>query len=120
MAESKYKYPAVAHCAYYSCFHMMQHIWYYRMGKTQHQLDVECSNKRTGKHNILIYEIGRFIKDNPNNRNAQNDFQLFNSKIIQLKKLRESADYKDEGFDITKSKNSRALADELLPILKKA
>lgn len=120
LAETNYKYPAVAHCAYYSCFHLMQHIWCYKMGKTQRELEVECSTKRTGKHAILINEVGRFIKDNPKNRNARNDFQVFNSKIIQLKKLRESADYKDEEFDRTKSAKSRTLANDLIPILKKA
>lgn len=119
LAEDKNYYPAVAHCAYYSCFHLMQHIWIYKMGKTNNQLEVECSSNKTGKHNILIKEIGKFIKGNPNNRNAQNDFQLFNSKIIQLKKLRENADYKDDSFDIKKSQMSRILASELIPILKK-
>lgn len=120
LAENNYYYPAVAHCAYYSCFHLMQHIWFYKLRKTQNQLEVECSNKKTGRHNILINEIGKYIKGNPNNRNARNDFQLFNSKIIQLKKLREDADYKDDSFDITKSQRSRILASELIPILKKA
>ena len=119
LAENNYKYPAVAHCAYYSCFHLMQHIWYHKMGKTERQLEIECSTNKTGKHNILINEVACFIKNNPKNRNAQSDFQLFNSKIIQLKKLRESADYKDEIFDITKSIKSRTLARELIPILKR-
>ena len=120
LAEADYKYPAVAHCAYYSCFHLMQHIWYHKMMKTQKQLEIECSTKKTGKHAVLINEIGRFIKDNPKNRNARNDFQVFNSKIVQLKKLRESADYKDEEFDCVKSTKSRTLACDLIPILKKA
>ena len=120
MAESKYMYPAVAHCAYYSCVHLMQHLWYHKMGKTEKDLDIECSTRKTGKHAVLINEIGSFIKGNPKNRNARNDFQLFNSKITQLKKLRVDADYCDKEFDMKKSSSSITLAKEILPILKRA
>lgn len=120
MAEKSYKYPAVAHCAYYGCFHLMQHIWCHKMGKTEKELEMECSSKKTGRHAILIKEVGLFIKNNTKNRTAQQDFQSFNSKIIQLKKLRENADYKDEMFDCVKSSNSRTLANDLIPILKRA
>lgn len=120
MAESKYMYPAVAHCAYYSCVHLMQHLWYYKMGKTKKDLDLECSTRKTGEHAVLINEIGSFIKGNPKNRNARNDFQDFNSKIAQLKMLRVDADYCDKEFDMKKSSASITLAKDILPILKRA
>lgn len=119
-AGDKYLYPAVAHCAYYSCVHLMQHIWYYKMGKTETELDQECINSRSGLHNILINKIGQYIRNNTANRNANKDFHDFNNKIIQLKRLRVDADYKDEGFDMTKSNNSISLAKDLIPILKRA
>ncbi len=119
-AEDKYLYPAVAHCAYYSCVHLMQHIWYYKMGKTETELDQECTNAKSGLHNVLINKIGQYIRGNTANRNANKDFHDFNNKIVQLKRLRVDADYKDEGFDMTKSNASIALAKDLIPILKRA
>lgn len=120
MAESKYKYPAVAHCAYYSCLHWMQHIWYYKMRKTKQDLDLKCSTNRTGEHSVLINEIAGLIKGNPQNKNARNDFQAFNNKIIQLRKLRVDADYSDKDFGMSKSSASISLAKDILPILKRA
>lgn len=118
-AESKCYYPAVAHCAYYSCVHLMQHIWYHKMGKTETDLDQERKTANTGIHNVLINKIGQYIKNSSTNRNAYRDFQDFNSKITQLKRLRVNADYKDEVFDISKSNKSIALAKDILPILKR-
>ena len=119
-AEESYMYPAVAHCAYYSCVHLMQHVWYYKMGKTETDLNNECSSVKLGVHNVLINRIGQFIKQNTKNVNANRDFRDFNSKINQLRRLRIDADYKDESFDIIKSNNSISLAKDLLPILKRA
>jgi len=115
-AESKYMFPAVAHCAYYSCVHLMQHIWYYKMKKTESEL----MGTKTGVHNVLINNIGQYIRSNQKNRNARQDFHDFNNIITQLKKLRIDADYKDTVFDLRKSQNSITLAKELLPILKRA
>ena len=120
MAEDRYMYPAVAHCAYYSCIHLMQHLWYYKMRKTERELDLECSTRKTGKHAVLINEIGSFIKGNTKNRNARNDFHVFNTKIAQLNLLRVDADYCDKEFDRKKSNASISLAKDILPILKRA
>ena len=120
LADSNYYYPAVAHCAYYSCMHLMQHIWYHKMNKTKSDLDSECSAVSQGMHAVLINKIGVHIKSNTRNRQALNDFQLFNSNITQLKKLRTNADYTEDSFDITKSRNSIDLAEQLIPILKRA
>lgn len=119
MADGKFYYPAVAHCAYYSCVHLMQHIWFYKMNKTKSELDRECRSQSTGKHAVLINQIGTFIRTNTRNRYALSDFQTFNSKITQLKRLRNSADYTEASFDIRKSQNSIDLAEKLIPILKR-
>ena len=97
----------------------MQHIWYHKMGKTETDLDQERKTANTGIHNVLINKIGQYIKNSSTNRNAYRDFQDFNSKITQLKRLRVNADYKDEVFDISKSNKSIALAKDILPILKR-
>ena len=120
LADSKFYYPAVAHCAYYSCMHLMMHIWFHKMNKTKSNLDRECNAVSQGMHAVLINKIGAHIKSNTRNRQAMNDFHLFNSKILQLKKLRTNADYTEDSFDIRKSLNSIHLAEELIPILKRA
>lgn len=90
------------------------------MNKTKSNLDSECSAGSQGMHAVLINKIGVHIKNNARNRQALNDFQLFNSLIAQLKKLRTNADYTEDSFDSTKSKKSIDLAEKLIPILKRA
>lgn len=111
--ESNY-YPAVGHSAYYSCFLLLKHIWIYSMRKTQTELESRCSINKVGTHEFLINEIGKYIKNNSNQ-----EFREFNTKIVQLKKLRVTADYDDSMFDFSKSSNSLSLSKDILPILKK-
>jgi hypothetical protein len=59
-------------------------------------------------------EIQKFIKEN-----NSNDFRVINSNIIQLKKLRISADYDDKAFLYDDSLKSIQLSDNLRPVLKK-
>lgn len=116
MADNNCYFPAVAHSAYYSCVHLMQHIWFHKMNKSR----ADLNSGSTGMHNVLINQVGILIKSNPTNRNALNDFRIYNEKIGQLKKLRTNADYTEDSFDITKSRKSIDLAERLIPILKKA
>lgn len=111
--ESNY-YPAVGHSTYYSCFLLLKHIWIYSMQKTQTELESKCSSNKIGSHEFLINEIGKYIKERSNK-----EFREFNNKIVQLKKLRITADYDDSVFDFSKSSNSLQLSKDILPILKK-
>ncbi len=67
-----------------------------------------------GSHDVLINEIQKFIKGN-----NLNDFRVINSNIMQLKKLRSTADYDDKAFLYNDSLKSIQLSDILRPILKK-
>ena len=116
--HNKCYYPPVAHCAYYSCYQMMKHIWLYTMNKSQRDLDSLCNNSRMGSHEVLINEIGSYIKRS-NKKDANIDSRDFNNKITQLKRLRTTADYDDAVFDISKSVNSLSLSSDIVPILKK-
>jgi hypothetical protein len=113
-------YPSVAHCSYYSCYQLFRHIWFYSMGKTESDLKFiidHSKNKKAeikGSHDVLINEIQKFIKEN-----NSNDFRVINSNIIQLKKLRISADYDDKAFLYDDSLKSIQLSDNLRPVLKK-
>jgi hypothetical protein len=118
LLHDKSMYPAVAHSAYYSCYQLLKHIWLYRMGKTQQELDAKCSMSHIGSHEFLINEIGQYIKKSSNKKGID-DFRVFNTNITQLKKLRVSADYDDSVFDSSKSYISITLSSLLTPILKK-
>lgn len=115
LSHDKNYYPAVAHGTYYSCLLLLKHIWIYKMSKTQTDLDVKCKSEKSGTHEILINEVGKYIKDHSSN----DEFREFNTKILQLKKLRVNADYDDCEFDFTKSIKSLNLSKCILPILKK-
>lgn len=114
LAHQNYYYPAVGHSSYYSCFLLLKHIWIYSMQKTQTELELKCSSGKIGSHEFLINEIGKYIKNLSNK-----DFRAFNTNIIQLKKLRVTADYDDSVFDSSKSSSALQLSKEILPILKK-
>ena len=106
-------YPSVIHCSYYSCFQLMSHIWFSKLGKTEGEL---LSLKRTateGSHEVMINQIGIHI------RNLSFNYRDFNNQIGQLKKLRHRADYKDEQIDSTLSNDSINLSKLTLLILKK-
>jgi len=108
LLHDKNLYPAVAHGAYYSCFQLMKHIWLHTMGKTEDEL-----TSRNDSHAFLINEVGNYIK-----RSGKHDGNKFNNKIVQLKRLRVKADYKDMLFDYTDSSNSLSLSNDIIPILK--
>lgn len=118
--HDKAHYPSVAHCSYYSCYQLFRHIWFYKMGKTDSDLKFiidHSKNKRAerkGSHDILINEIQLYIKGN-----NSSDFHVINSNIMQLKRLRSSADYDDKAFLYSESLNSIQLSNTLRPVLKK-
>ncbi|BBD44441.1 Hypothetical protein PEIBARAKI_4434 [Petrimonas sp. IBARAKI] len=120
LLHDKAHYPSVAHCSYYSCYQLFRHIWFYNMGKTESDLKFIIDNskdkkaEKKGSHDVLINEIQKFIKEN-----NSNDFRVINSNMIQLKKLRSSADYEDKAFLYNDSLNSIHLSDNLRPVLKK-
>jgi hypothetical protein len=117
LLHDKCWYPAVAHGAYYSCYQLSKHIWLYRMGKTQNELDAMCSTSKQGSHEVLINEIGKHIEAS-GKKDCANHRRDFKNKILQLKKLRVQADYDDANFDSLLSKNAIYLSSEILPILK--
>ncbi len=120
LLHDKAHYPSVAHCSYYSCYQLFRHIWFYSMGKTDSDLKFiidHSKNKRAerkGSHDILINEIQLYIKGN-----NSSDFRVINSNILQLKRLRSSADYDDKAFLYSESLKSIQLSDILRPVLKK-
>lgn len=113
LLHDKNYYPSVAHDAYYSCLLLMKHIWIYKMHKTQEELKSLCKANNIGVHEVLINEIGKWIKISSNS-----DSRTFNTSIVSLKRLRVNADYEDSNFNYTQSNNSLSLAEDIIPILK--
>lgn len=117
-SHKHYYYPAVAHSAYYCCYQLIKHIWLYSMKKTDEELYQNTSNSKEGSHEVLIRIIGNYIK-NSNKRNSTEDFRNYNTKILELKRLRIKADYKDTVFNSEDSSKSLSLSNDIIPILKK-
>ena len=85
--DSESIYPPVSHCAYYSCYQFMKHIWLFSMNKTENDLALLTRNTTEGSHEVLINQIIKHIK-------AKNqDARSFNTEIVSLKKLRHKSDY---------------------------
>ena len=110
---------AVAHCAYYACYQKIKHIWLHKQGKTELELEILGKSKpRMGSHEVLINEIGSFIK-NSGSKNYIVDSRVYNNNILQLKRLRTKADYEDTVFDYSNSSKSISLSNEIIPVLNK-
>ncbi|MBN2764907.1 MAG: hypothetical protein JXR27_00935 [Paludibacteraceae bacterium] len=119
LLNDKGLYSSVAHCAYYACYQKIKHIWLHKQGKTDLELETLGRSKpRTGSHEVLINEIGAFIK-NSGSKNFIEDFRVYNNNILQLKRLRTKADYEDTLFDSSSSSKSLTLSNEILPVLTK-
>ena len=119
LLNKSYYYPPVAHCSYYACYQLIKHIWLHKLGKSEVELEALCKiKKREGSHEVLINQIGSYIK-NSTNKNKIEDFRVFNSNLVALKRLRVKADYKDIVFDSTDSSNAISLSNSVIPLLKK-
>lgn len=112
LLHQKSLYPSVVHCSYYSCFQYMKFIWLEKMGKDEIELATLTRNSIDGSHEVLINQIGVFLKNNGCNSRD------FNNQIGQLKKLRRKADYENFQIDSSISANSLSLSKSLLNILK--
>ena len=108
------QYPAVAHCAYYSCYQFMMHIWLYKMNKTHQDLDILCNQTTAGSHVILINQIRNFLK-----QTNQEDSRQFNTLINQLKRSRHESDYSEKNIDYPTSQGIIDTSKDTHKLLKK-
>ncbi len=106
-------YPPVAHCAYYSCYQFMKHIWLHSMNKTDNDLALLTKNTKEGSHEILINQIIKHL----NTKNQ--DTRSFRTEIVSLKKLRHKSDYDNVEIGSEISANAIKLSKLSLVVLKK-
>jgi hypothetical protein len=85
------------------------------MGKSEADLASLIRNETRGSHEVLINQINLFLKENI----EVADFREFNSSILQLKKLRTTADYEDKEFDSINSQKSIRLAESSRKLIRK-
>ena len=53
-------YPAVVHCAYYSCVQLMKYICLNSIGKSEDDLRDLSIQLKQGSHEVLINQLKRF------------------------------------------------------------
>lgn len=115
---------AIPHCAYYSCYQLMMHIWLNAMGKTDAELKqlvdaAKSSRFINGSHNVLINEIVKYVKADGTDRNRNADSMTLNKDMHTLKKIRTDADYMDTITDMPTCRKSIQIAEMTIPILEK-
>ena len=106
-------YPPVAHCAYYSCYQFMKHIWLYSMNKTEDDLAILTRNTTEGSHEVLINQIVKHLVT------KNQDARSFNTEIVSLKKLRHKSDYDNVEIGSEISSSAIKLSKSSLVVLKK-
>lgn len=111
--DSKSIYSPVAHCAYYSCYQFMKHIWLNIMNKTENDLTLLTRSTTEGSHEVLINQIVKFLKT------KNQDTRSFNTEIVSLKKLRHKSDYDNIEIGSEISSNAIKLSKSSLVVLKK-
>ncbi len=106
-------YPPVAHCAYYSCYQFMKHIWLHSMNKTENDLALLTRNTTEGSHEVLINQIVKHLVT------KNQDARSFNTEIVSLKKLRHKSDYDNVEIGSEISADAIKLSKSSLIVLKK-
>ena len=112
-SHSKAYYAAVGHTAYYSCFLLAEHIFYHTLSHDKAYLDSMCVSA-DGSHEVIINDVVHHIK-----KTNLVESNIVNDKMTSLKRLRISADYRDEVFDKNKADKSIRLMTDTLTILSK-
>ena len=110
--QNKCLYVSVPHCAYYSTFQLISHIWFHKMGKTES--DISSRKAGRGSHEEMINAVKSYIS-------GKNDYdgRTFNNNVLQLKKIRAAADYDDVLVDCKRGVQAMRLAENVNIILKK-
>jgi hypothetical protein len=106
------------HCSYYSCVQLMLHVIYYKLKADQIEFALEARKQKKGTHGhaifCLVSELAHKVKSDPQ---AREDYKKFQKDIIELKSLREKADYQDIVIDDKDSGPAKSLATSTRNIL---
>lgn len=119
LLHDKSLYVGVAHATYYSCYQLLKHIWLHSMSKSEEELTKNISTGKIGSHEYLLNEIVSYIEKYPSKTGGRGDYRIVRDNMLQLKRLRVKADYKDDDFCCKDSNSSITLSDKILPILRR-
>lgn len=111
-------YICVPHAAYYACMQLVMFIWYYKLGKTEPELNQLSSQNKQKSHNVLNNFAVNFIMQS-NRASSKIDSATIRDKMGQLKSLRNNYDYKELDVSYDDSKKATDYADDIIKTIKK-
>lgn len=114
----KSDYICVPHAAYYACMQLVMFIWYYKLGKTEPELNQLSSQNKQKSHNVLNNFAVNFIMQS-NRASSRIDSATVRDKMGQLKSLRNNYDYKELDVSYDDSKKATDYADDIIKTIKK-
>lgn len=114
----KSDYICVPHAAYYACMQLVMFIWYYKLGKTEPELNQLSSQNKQKSHNVLNNFAVNFIMQS-NRASSKIDSATVRDKMGQLKSLRNNYDYKELDVSYDDSKKATDYADDIIKTIKK-
>jgi hypothetical protein len=103
-------YSASIHCAYYSCFLLVKHILCHKCYISY----ASQNNQNAGSHLYII----KLILDDLLAKGEDDAYDIFDTNISELKRLRRIADYENSLISPDESREALVIADETLDILK--
>lgn len=115
MIHTQQFFSVVPHNAYYSCFLLMQHLFY---NKYNEKFDIvkKMMNKK-GTHEVIQSYLSKVFINNAVKFDEKKNFLKYNNELGQLKKLRIKADYHDVEITEDDSKVSISFAKDILQFL---
>lgn len=103
-------YSASIHCAYYSCFLLVKHILCHRCYISY----ANQNNQNVGSH---LHIIGLILND-LSVKGEDDAYDLFDTNMSELKRLRMIADYENSLISPEESREAVVIADDTLKTLK--
>lgn len=113
--ESAKFYHAIPHSSYYSCLQLMKHQIKTCLGIDYDAQEKERKEVRNGSHEYIIRKFRELLTSKGGSLRSIRDF---NNEIIQLKVIREEADYENKEININVYTDTITRAKELRKIIK--
>ena len=108
--NSNKMYSASIHCAYYSCFLLVKHILCHRCYISY----ANQNNQNSGSHLYII----SLILDDLSRKGEDDAYDIFDTNMSELKRLRMIADYWNSLISPSESREAVTMADDTLETLK--
>ena len=107
------------HCAYYSVFQLLKHLYTKEKNITFDQLSQKIASDRKNTHQYLIDEFCLHLQTVRNENFDKHLIRALKRKIKDLKQFRTQSDYDDIQIDILKSNQAIQKSEEIIQELKR-